>query len=165
MNLSLYEIKNEYQEILVKLTNMEELTDIEISDSMAAIDCIFEEKAIAVAAFIKNCEAEESAMMDYEEKMYLRRSSLGHKIEKLKDYLKKNIAEVGKKKIKGREFTVSIRKNPGSVFIKDPDLISSDYKETKKICNIDKRKIRDAIDAGIFVEGASIVESTSLLIK
>ena len=72
-----------------------------------------------------------------------------------------NILLAGEK-LKTTKFTFSYRKSK-SVEIKELDLIPDDYK--KVTYTADKTKIKKAIEAGEFIQGAEIVEKKSLSVR
>lgn len=161
----LYQIKNEYLQALNELENMEGLTPEMIQDSLAAIDAQFEEKALAVAAYIKNLEADIERMTEYRMAMAQRQDRIDNKVEHLKNYLKFNMQALDKKKIEGTEFDISLRSTQGQIIVDDEKVIDNKYWLEKLVKNVDKKAIRTDIDAGEEVKGAHLEQGVSLMIK
>ncbi len=160
----LYVIKNDYLNALKELYAMPDLDNQIIEDSLAPIKDELQEKALNIAAYIKDLETDAVMMQKYEENMRNRRKSIERTIERLRDYLKFNLQASKIKTIKGTEFDISIRKTIPKLIIDETKLGKEWYHE-KVIQNVDKEALRVALEAGSDIEGALLQEQVSLIIK
>ena len=158
--LKLYEISNEYQSLL----NSEEYF-VDIEDKLNQIEDQLNLKAINVAAYIKNMEAEESAIKNAITEMKEREKKVSSKIDSLKSYLLFNLGKCNIQEIKSIQFDIKVKKCPPSVTILNDDYISEEYKSVKEVISIDKNKIKSDIFNGVIVEGAEITYNNRLEIK
>ncbi len=165
MNLSLYKVADEYLQVCEALLDQkDELPAEVIANTIEALAGDVEKKSINVAAYYKNLQKEVAAMKDYEKEMRDRRRRLENHTERLREYLKSNMQRCGMQKIKGTEFTISIRKSPDSVVIDDAYSLPQDYIDHIDI-HPDKNKIKQAIQAGEKIPGAHLETGSSLIIR
>ncbi len=167
--MRLYEISNEYTNLITELTS-EGLQDGEIEESLVKqLDEIkekFNEKAINVAKFIKNIEAEDRAIKDAIEGMRNRSARLQKQQAWLESYLKENIEKSGLcDVITCPELVIKLVQNPPSVVVYDESLILDAYKRKKEVITIDKVAIKKDITEGFEVDGARIEQKKRLVIQ
>ena len=84
---SLYEIRHDYQDALNELSEIEDLNEQIIEDSLSVIKGDLVEKGRNVAAFIKNAQASADAIKEAAKTMSGRASTAQNKIDRLKAYL------------------------------------------------------------------------------
>jgi hypothetical protein len=159
--MHLYEIANTHNQALLEMAEMDDLPEEVINDTLEAIDGEFKDKAISVAAFFMNMDADIQAMKDAEKRMAERRKSKENKIKWLKDYLLSNMARTGITNIECPLFKISLRNNPVSVDIIDEDAIPDEFKITETITKIDKTAIKNAGGC----PGAELIKKKSISIK
>lgn len=165
MNLSLYKVADEYLQVCEALLDQkDELPAEVIANTIEALAGDVEKKSINVAAYYKNLQKEVAMMKEYEKEMRERRRRLENHAERLREYLKSNMQRCGIQKIKGTEFTISIRKSPDSVVIDDAYSLPQDYIDHIDI-HPDKNKIKQAIQAGEKIPGAHLETGSSLIIR
>lgn len=164
--MNLFKIANEYRFLAHTLIddetgaiNEEALTCLAIAESNV------KEKAIAVASFIKNIDAERNAIDEAKKAMHEREVRLNKQINYLTDYLKDNMEACEITEITCPYFDIKIKKNPISVDVQDEALIPMEYKKVKEVVSIDKVKIKEEILAGVVVPGAALKQNTRLDIK
>ncbi len=165
---SLYEISNQYFAILDGIYGENGEIDDDTMSQLDGINDMLEDKAIAIASFIKNLRAEGYAIADAIDTMEVRRMRLINKIDYLSAYLKDNLENLGILEIKSSPlFTIKIKKNPVSVFISDENMVLDDYKtkEIKEIIKIDKALLKKDLSAGLTLPGAELRTNTRLEIK
>ena len=98
--MKLYEIEQNYLSALDLFTDPEvDIPPETVADTLEAITGEFQEKAIAVAAFAKQMEAEANAIKQVEESMAKRRRSLEARAHWLLDYVKTGMELLSQKKI------------------------------------------------------------------
>jgi hypothetical protein len=164
MNLSLYQVSNEYRTAFDDLLEREDEFPAEvIADTLEGLAGNVQEKSINVAAYYKNLKTEIEAMKDYEKNMKKRRIIAENKAVRLINYLKDNMEMCGINKITGPEFTLSIRKSPDSVHVDDLQSIPSEYLNT--VVSANKIKIKEALKSGCDIIGVHLESGSNLIIK
>ena len=151
--MKLYEIATAYCQALETLTDPDMDFPLDaIKDTMESLDGYFDQKAISVAAYAKQLEAEAEAIKTAEDSMAKRRKALERSAKGLKEYLKNEMDAIGKKKITSSPwFVLSIQKNPAALDIYDEEVLPSEYISTKQIIEkvIDKAMIKTAFACGV----------------
>ena len=158
---SLYQLTENYQHAFWSMAELEAIDPQIIDDTLEGLEGEFEGKAINVAAFFQNLEAEADAIREAEKRMAARRKSLENQAERFRDYLKQSMLAVGILKISCPEFAVSVQKSPTNVVIVDEALIPLEFIRTKTITEPDKIAIKAAGN----VPGTRLEEGFSLRIK
>ena len=100
MSFTLYEISKDYQKVLNVMLEGDELepsTGIEVFDK---INDDIEQKAISIAGYIKNLEAESEVVRTAAKEMLDRATKLDNKVESLSNYLKYHLENCGIQEIK-----------------------------------------------------------------
>lgn len=128
----------------------------------------FEDKALAVSAYILNQAAIVKMMKDHETVIKEKREGEEKRIERLRDYLAANMKAAGITSLKAVDGTYSVSLGIGrdEVVVLDDGLIYP-----PELCNDpkppapSKTKIKAALKAGIEVAGASLVKNDRLTIK
>ncbi len=164
--LKLYEIERHYLEALDLFTDPDtEIPAEVVADTLEAIEGEFEVKAIRVAGFARQMEAEAEAIKAAEERMEKRRKSLESRAKWLKDYVKIGMEAMGQKKLSSAWFVLSVAKTPASVDVFDEAAIPGEFKLTETITKIDKTAIKAALGLKQEVPGARLVNGTRLSIR
>ena len=89
--LRLYEIAETYLRALEDLADIEDLPEQAITDTLEGLQGEFEVKAINVAGYIRNIEAEASAVEQARKGMERRQRSLTRHAERLREYVKNHM--------------------------------------------------------------------------
>lgn len=161
----LYEIANEYQQIFDSMDN-EELISENILIKLDEVHEAMENKAIALASYIKNIEAEKKAINDAKKAMNEREERLNSKILSLQTYLQSNMERCGITDItKSPYFTIKLKKCRASVDDFDKEKIPDEYKRIKEIITIDKIKIYAELKNGVVIPGVRLVQNKRLEIN
>lgn len=86
----------------------------------------------------------------------------------LRQYLKENMERAGIEKIECPMFKLSIRKNPASVEVSEPEKLPAEFWRTPEpkppVAAPDKARIKEAIAHGNTVPGAHLIQSTRLVV-
>jgi len=164
MTLTLYQITDRYQEALLLLSDPELPPEV-VNDTLDAIEGEFENKALAVAAFIGNLELEASAVREVEDRMTRRRKALESRAESLREYLHLHMQRLNMQVLKSAEITVKIKRNPPRVVIDNEALLPDDYKEVELTLKVRKQLVQKALGEGHTVPGAHLESSTRLDIR
>lgn len=157
----LYEISNDYFRLLDNAETDETIRDA-LDDTLEGIEYEFDEKAVNIAKYIKNLQAEMNAVKEAEDSMKRRRAVLTKKIDWLKEYTKKHMERLDKNKISCPEFVMRIRKNPPSVIIDNENLIPDEFKKESMLVNIDKKAIYLRLKNNEQVNGSRLIQNTRL---
>jgi len=160
--MTLYEIEKQYQEILL----IDESDPDMLAAKKQALDEINESleiKADNIARFIRNLDADITALKAEEERLAEKRKTLQNKQAWLKEYLFNTLKALNRQSVKAGIFTVAIRKNPPSVAVKDQTLIPQEFFIVEP--KLDLRAIAEKLKAGEQVPGAELTQGESLAIR
>lgn len=164
--MRLYEIANEYQTTFDFLATAEDIPQEQFDAILDTWKCEFEDKAIEVAKFCKNLEAQANAINDAAEEMCLRAMRLQKKANNMRDYIQREMDKCKIKEIKKSPlFMITIRSNPPSVEVFNTEEIPDEFILKKEVTSINKNLIKDVIKEGIIVPGAHLVSKERLIIK
>lgn len=163
---SLYEISKDYQQALLALADLEEIDESVINDTLEGLDGIFENKAVNVAAYLLNLDAEAEQIKQAEDKMKARRKSVETRAKALRDYLLRNMQACGITEIKANDGSFRARLMAGreSVVIDDEQELPGEYLRIKQVVEPDKTVILKALKSGESIPGAHIERKPSLKI-
>lgn len=157
---SLYELTGIFKQI----NDMEGLDEETKADTLDSIDWTdqFEEKVENTVKVIKNKEADKKQLKEEIDRLTARCTSIDKDITHLKTGLQGAFEITGHDKVKGLLFTVYLAKNQPSVVVDEELLPKKYFVITKKP---DKNAIKEVLNAGKKVKGATLQESRSLRIK
>lgn len=144
MKLSLYEISQNYLNLLDTITDPEiEMDEQTIIDTLEGVDGELDDKILNVARFIATIEAQADAVSEVAKKQATRAKSLANKANSLREYLKNSMAATGHNKVNAADIAVSLAKTPASVKIVDENLIPVSFWDVKEIKSISKSRIKE----------------------
>lgn len=157
---TLYELTGTFK----RINDMEGLDEETKADTLESIDWSneFEEKVENTAKVIKNKEASKKLIKEEIDRLTARYKSLDNDVVWLKRSMQEAFEITGHEKVKGLLFTVYMAKNQPSVIV-DEDLLPKKYFVIAK--KPDKNAIKELLNAGKKVKGATLQESRSLRIK
>lgn len=165
LKMNLYQVKDEYLQILDKLMVIDHLDYQTFTDTL----CVYKEnvqvKAIEIGAYIKDLKYKRSVIEAHICETKDRLFKLDTKIGDLEDYLERALTECDIKTVKGQLFDINIRINPPSVLITDETKIPATYWVSKTVERVDKKHILKDISEGIEIPGADVIRETRLEIK
>lgn len=162
----LYEIAKDYRFLNDMLDNIDDdSADDSIVMMLEQINAEFNEKIVAIASVLKNIDHRIDGLADIVKNIQAKILSAKTKRSCLERYVIDNMQALNIKKIAGELLDVSVRLNPESVDIISEQDIPADFFVEKTVKTVDKRKIKEAINAGELVSGACIKRTTSLNIK
>lgn len=143
-----------------------------IADTLECVELAFEEKADNLACWIKNINAETAAIKAEEAALAARRKVKEREAERLQDYLQEMLTRVGVDKVETARNKITFRKNPPKVIIFDEAAFIKWAQENEKgyFLNygkptIAKTNVKDALDRGEDVPGATVASSVNIQIK
>lgn len=163
---ALYEIANEYLAVAQKLSDLD-LDEQTIADTLEGMSGALEVKATNVAMFIRNEEATAVAIKDAEEKMAARRKAIENRAERMREYLKEQMARTGITRIESPYFVLAIQNNPPKVIVDSESMIPTQFwtQAPPPPPVIDKKAIAKAIKEGEDCSGCHLEVGTRLVIK
>jgi hypothetical protein len=160
--MTLYEIDKAIEDAFYSAVDPDtgEIINDEALEALNELEEARNVKIENIALFIKNLDAEASAIKAEEERLRSRRTTTENRVKWLKDYLNNMLDG---EKFKSPRCSVSFR-NTKAVNITDAALIPHKYlipQEPK----IDKREISAALKAGEIIDGAELEDRRSIVIK
>lgn len=163
--MKLYEISSEFLSVIDAVSEDGELSQGDM-DYLDGLQQDFELKAVAVASYIKNLEAESIAINAAMQDMRIRRDKLDKRIESLSEYLQFNLISLSINEIKTCPyFKIRIKKCPPSVDVINEEEIPNDYWEERVTKVLSKRNILDDLKEGQEIPGVAIKNNLKLEIK
>ena len=161
--LRLYELSTDYLHALDELSELDDLPVEAIADTLEGLAGAWEDKALNVARYIRNLEAEATAIDEAKKRMEVRARVTAHKAARLRDYLKGELEKTGLKP-KAPDVALRLQTNPPAVVLDDETRIPEDYRRTQVVSTILKAEIAAAIKAGKEIAGAHLEQSRRLVI-
>lgn len=157
--MNLYEIKQSIQEAIDKCIDMEtgEIINPELLDNLNEQLNIKREN---IALYIKNLVADSKAIDEEIKNLTARKKSINNKVDWLKQYLANDLQG---NKFETAKVVVSFRKSK-SVEI-NPDAEIPNEFLIQQQPKPDKAGLKKAIQAGVVINGVSIVEKSNISIK
>jgi hypothetical protein len=162
--LRLYELSADYLDALDALAEIEDLPPEAIADTLEGITGAWEDKALNVARYVRNLEAEAAAIEGARKRMDARAKATANQAARLKAYLKAELERTGLKP-KAPDLALRLQNNPQSVSIDDVALIPEDYRRSETVETILRAEIAAALKAGEPIPGARLVRSQRLVIQ
>jgi hypothetical protein len=163
--MNLYEISSEYAAILNDLYDDEGNVNQQALARLEENEQALEKKAIAIASFIKNMDAEREAIENAKKCMAEREVRFKKRISDLKGYLLSHMEIRGINKITSPHFEIKLKKCPLSVNIVNENLLPDDYKRIKTEVLPDKIKILAEMKEGVIIPGACLQQNLTIDIK
>lgn len=161
--LKLYELSADYLAALEGLAALDDLPQAAIADTLAGIVGTWEDKALNVARYIRNLEAEASAVDEARKRLDGRAKALAGTAARLKAYLEAEMERTGLKP-KAPDLAIRLRNNPPAVVVDDESLIPARWRRTETVTTILRAEIAAALKAGERVPGARLEQGKRLAI-
>ncbi len=151
---TLYELSGAFQELYAD----DEMTNEELEEKLQALNMELDAKVANGIGLIQTLKVAADGMKAEEMRLKQRRSALENRIATIKDYYQSELTRIGKKKILTERGTMTIARCGGKKPIKidNENLIPQDFK--KIIYEVDKDKLREALEDGEIISGAHIEE-------
>ena len=162
---ALYQLEAQFDQ-LQELVDSGDLDPQTLADTLEGLEGTLEEKRLAVGAYIGNLLAEAAMVKEAERRMAERRKTAETRAQWLKDYLLQSMEKHGITEITCPEWRLRIRENPPAVEIDDGANTPIEYCETiPEQYRPDKRAIKNAILAGVQIDGHRVVRRKRLEFK
>ena len=151
----LYQLSNAYQAI----QDTDELTDDEITTSLANIKELFVDKVGNIGKLMLSWQSDVKAIDTEIERLSQHKQAISNRITKLKDYLAQEMELTNIDKIKNEIISVTLQKNPPSVQIDDETQIPNDcWRIIPEQRVVDKQIILSIFkEKGVIPNGVTIV--------
>lgn len=164
--MKLFEISAQFHE-LEKLADSDEIPAEVIRDTLESVDAAFEDKAVAVAKMVLSLEAEATAIDAAADQMIDRAWRVQKRANSLRAYLLFQFQSIDKKRIETDELVLNRRANPVAVQITNEHAIPEQFwvQPPPPAKRIDKKAVKDALQAGTIIEGAFLESGERLEIK
>lgn len=156
MSLPLYQIADQYRDILSSVDqiasdedNPEVLKQL-LQDTLDSLnlDQQFADKALAVACYAREVEAEAQAVKQTEDSLRLRRKRLEMRSEWLRDYLLTQMQKANKAELKNAQILVKLRKTPPRIVVDKESDIPEEFKEFETVTHIRKNWMLEKLKSG-----------------
>lgn len=163
---ALYILAHEYREAADKLADLE-LDAETVKDTLEGMSGELEVKASATAAVIRNMESLVGQIKDAEKQMAERRKAIESRAASLSAYLLANMQHAGVTTIETPCFALRVKNNPAAVAIDDERMIPAEFmrQPVAPPAAPDKTAIKAALQKGIDVQGARLVQGQRIEIK
>ena len=163
--LTLYQLADDYLAAFDALSEMDEVPEAAIADTLAGLAGTFQDKAVNVALYLRTLEAEAAAIADARKAMERRESALTRHALRLRDYLKREMERTGLTRLDHPYLALRVQANPPSVVIEEEGMLPARFTETVTTVKVLKAEIGKALKAGEIVFGAHLEQTTRLVIR
>jgi hypothetical protein len=165
--LKLYEIANEYREVLDRADDPEADLDSFIP-ALDGLELDLAAKAGHIACYIRELELEATAALEVVESAKKRAKRLEDRADWLRGYLLMQLQKTGITKVADPRVSIAIRKTPPAVFIPTVESVPADDRFWRVIPDSrspDKGAIREALKQGLAVGDCELRTGERLEIK
>ena len=162
MNKSLFQIEKEYLDIAQQLTEGE--ITLELENALMINEKELQNKSVNYCFVIKQMEADCDTIDNEIKRLQGLKKVRENAAERLKKSIKNAMLIYNVEEIKTALIKINFRKSE-SVEIVNESQLSEEYTTTKTTTTPNKTAIKDAIKAGVDVEGAVLVINQNIQIK
>lgn len=162
-SIRLYDLSADYLAALDALAEIDDLPAEAIADTLDGLAGAWEDKALNVARYVRNLEAEAAAIDEAKKRMEARAKAAANQAARLKAYLKTELERTGLKP-KAPDVALRLQANPSAVILEDESQIPDEYRRIETVTTILKAEISAALKAGCKIPGARLVQSQRLII-
>lgn len=159
---TLYELKNEYMELIAMLEDTELDPEV-IADTLEGVKGEIEVKAEGYAKVIRTLEADKEALQKEADYFTSRAKVVDRNIKKLKEAVKEAVILTGNNELDAGAFKLKIQKNGGKAPIKiNEEYVPDSYKVIKY--ETDSARIREELERGVLLSFAILEDRGSHLV-
>lgn len=164
--MRLYEIAGDLQNAIFQYNTVESDEDLQrVEEVLNALSMKFEEKCVGVAHYILTLRGETDVIDKEIARLEAMKKAKKAEVEWLERYLMGNMQQLETTDVRGDTVRIRLKLNPPSVNITDPDAIPAKFCTEKVTVAPSKTLIKEAIEAGEAVPGATIERKRKLEIK
>lgn len=159
--MNLYNINSELQTLLNNITETGELTEEQAAE-LESLNIALEDKHKGYGLFVLHLGSQEEVLDKEIKRLTEFKKAISNKKKIIKETLSNSMAKNGISKLEFTDLKLSFRKS-SETDIYDEASLPDEYFVVKKMP--DKTKIKKAIDSGIVVDGARLIDKQNLQIK
>lgn len=163
---ALYQLADQHRE-LQALADAEDVPAEVIRDTLEALEGTIQQKAVSVAAFVRNLETHAEMIDGAAKALQERAARARRKADSVKAYLLFQLQALEISKLESPEFTISVRNNPGSVRIRDGVELPPEFlvQSPPPPPRPDKKALLEALKSGRSIDGCWIDNAQRLEIR
>jgi ectoine hydroxylase-related dioxygenase (phytanoyl-CoA dioxygenase family) len=155
--VKLYEIANDHRGLIA----LADESDLDITDTLEAIEGEFNDKAESLVSVVLNMDGDVTAIDSQIERLQARKTAIKNRQESMKDYLRQNMEATGIKKISCPLFTINCVEGRQIAVIDNEESLPDEFVKVKTTVSPDKNAIAKALKEGEDVPGASLQRAKS----
>lgn len=164
-NKSLYDITLDYEAVREKALSCadEETGEIqeEFLNDLIAVEGLFRDKAVAYGKVMRELEAQEAYAAQEEAYYKAKKEKAAKRYEAMKNALSAACDKLGIDRIETPDCSISFRKST-SVDPFNEAAIPAEYWREVTTTKLDKAKVKQALQAGVQIDGARLVEKRNI---
>lgn len=161
--MRLYEIPEQYRQALESIDVDEETGEIINADALNQFEMDAKEKIENAALFCRELYAESECLIKEADRLYSRSKSMDRRADRIKALIQEALAPFNGK-VKTPRITVYERHSTSAV-VDDFSKIPDAFKKTKTEVTINLTDLKKAIKEGAVIEGAHLVDKTSICMR
>lgn len=141
---------------LLALVESGEFSMEDIADTLEGEKLTLADKFDGIMSLVRNIEGQAGTAGDEAKRLADRKKSFDNQAKNLKAYALNCLQAAGMSKFKTDKNTFTVRKGSVSVVIDNEDLLPDELVDTTVVVAPDKKKIKEAIEAGVEIKGAHL---------
>ncbi|ENU3061654.1 siphovirus Gp157 family protein [Escherichia coli] len=141
---------------LQSLVESGEFTVDDIADTIEGEELALSEKFDGIMTLVRNLEGQANTVGEEAKRLADRKKSFEGQAKSLKEYALKCLQAANMKSFKTERNTFTVRKGSLSVVIDNVDQLPDDLVDIATVIAPDKKKIKEAIEAGLEIKGAHL---------
>lgn len=162
--MRLYEMSEQYNMLLEML--QDDMDSEQLNIMVDGMEGKIEEKIENTVKVMRSLEADAAAIDEEIKRLTKRKTVIGNNVQSLKNNVEMTMRNLNIDQVKGTLHTISFKKNPPKLnIISESNITYEFYSEPVVEPKLDRKKLLDALKAGLELDGVGIVQETSLTIK
>jgi chromosome segregation ATPase len=163
--LKLYELPGAFRALEDEIDRRDGELDENLEARLDELELTLEEKADAIAALVREAEAEAIGVKVEQDRLAARRQTAERRAARLKAYLHDTLVTLGRDKVQGQRFRLRVQRNgvPTIRWIRDLDELPESLKRIT--VTLDGTAAHDAYKAGQLPDGFDVSFGTHLRIS
>lgn len=141
---------------LMALVESGEFSLDDIADTLEGEELALSDKFDGIMSLVRNVEGQEKTLDEEIKRLSARKKSFNTQAKNLKGYILRCMVAADKRSLKSDMNTFTVRKGLVSVIIDDEKKLPDELVDVTTITAPDKKKIKEAIEAGEDIEGAHL---------
>lgn len=165
-DLTLYQVKDDFITLFEKRES-EEITEEEYQAKGKELAITLKNKGQNIIAYNQNLEKLSENIKNEIDRLTVFKKAIENKQDKFKEYVKRNMEDLGIEKLETPLGILSIVKNPPSVEILSEEDVPNEFKKEKLTVTVDKTAIKKHFsETGEIIPGTTVItDKRSLRIK